>query len=516
MTTDVLLILPFALPLTAAALTVLFRHHREAQRVVTFVALAVVGAAGVGLVRATRDGAAVATDIGAWPRGLSIIYAVDGYAALLLTAMALVAAFALAFAAGRGEDRHPMFLPMANVLLGGVFGSLVTADLFNLFVAYEVMLIASYVLLTLRGGRRQVRAGVIYVAVNLLASTAFLMGTGLLYGVTGTVNLAALHAAVPGDPAATVGAAIVAVAVAVKASLVPLHGWLPRAYVEAGPAVTALFSGLLTKVGVYTLFRLYSVVFAGDPTWRPLLVAIASITMVVGVLGAVGRGDVRGILAFHMVSQVGYLVLPLGLWTTAAVTGGIVYLLQYVFVKGSLFLAAGAVETLTGSGALDRLGGMVRTRPMLATGFMLSALALAGIPPTSGFVGKFLLIRSAFEADAWLLGATAVVVSFFTLLSMIKIWNGVFWGEPTDAVSHERTQGPLGLEVPAATPRPTSLSTLPLVERRRATELIAPSVIMGLGALVLGVTAQWLIALVEPAAAALLDPVAYLEAVRAA
>jgi multicomponent Na+:H+ antiporter subunit D len=309
---------------------------------------------------------------------------------------------------------------------------------------------------------------------------------------------------------------VVAVAVAVKASLVPLHGWLPRAYVEAGPAVTALFSGLLTKVGVYTLFRLYSVVFAGDPDWQPLLIAIAAVTMVVGVLGAVGRGDVRGILAFHMVSQVGYLVLPLGLWTTAAVTGGIVYLLQYIFVKGSLFLAAGAIETLTGTGSLDKLGGMVRTRPMLATGFMLSALALAGIPPTSGFVGKFLLIRSAFEVGAWLLGATAVVASFFTLLSMIKIWNGVFWGEPTEAVAHERTQGPLGLEVPAATPRPTSPATLPLVERRRATELIAPCVVVGVGVVVLGLAAQWLIALVEPAAAALIDPSAYLEAVRAA
>jgi multicomponent Na+:H+ antiporter subunit D len=508
------LVLPFALPLTAAGLTVLWRHHREAQRIVTFATLAVIAALGAALVVATRDGGAIATDIGAWPPGLAIVYAADGFAALLLTTMAIVATVALAFAAARGEDRHPMFLPMANVLLGGVFGSLVTADLFNLFVTYEVMLIASYVLLTLRGGRRQVRAGTIYIVVNLLASTAFLIGTGLLYGVTGTVNLAELHAAVPGDPAAVTAAGIVVVAVAVKAGLVPLHGWLPRAYVEAGPAVTALFSGLLTKVGVYTLFRLYSVVFAGDPTWRPLLLAVAGVTMVVGVLGAVGRGDVRGILAFHMVSQVGYLVLPLGLWTAGAVTAGIVYLLQYIAVKGSLFLAAGAVETLTGTGTLARLGGMVRTRPLLATGFLLSALALAGIPPTSGFVGKYLLIRSAFEADALLLGATAVVVSFFTLLSMVKIWNGVFWGEPTDAVMHERTEGPLGLAVPAAMQRPHDVTTQPRVATRRAAELIAPSLLVGVATVLLGIGAAWLIGLAEPAAEALLAPDAYLEAVR--
>ena len=231
-----LLVLPFALPLLAAALTVLWRHRREAQRVVTFATVGTIVVIGIRLVAVTRDGSAIATDIGDWPRGLSIVYAADGLSSLLLATTSVVAVIALSFAAARGEDRHPMFLPMANVLLAGVFGALLTADLFNLFVAYEVMLVASYVLLTLRGGRRQVRAGVIYVAVNLLASTTFLVGIALLYGVTGTVALADLYAVTTRDPAAAVGAGIVVVAVAVKAGVVPLHGWLPRAYVEAGPA----------------------------------------------------------------------------------------------------------------------------------------------------------------------------------------------------------------------------------------------------------------------------------------
>jgi len=511
-----LLVLPFALPLLAAALSVLWRHHRQAQRTVSYAALLTTIVLGVRLIGATRDGEAVATAIGAWPRGLSIVFAADGFAALLLTTTASVSLLALAFAAARGEDRHPLFLPLADVLLAGVFGALLTADLFNLFVAYEIMLIASYVLLALRGGRRQLRAGVIYVAVNLLASTALLIGIGLLYGVTGTVNLAVLRGVAATDPAATLAAGVVLVAVGVKASLVPMHGWLPRAYVEAGPAVTALFSGLLTKVGVATLVRLTSVLFDGDPTWQPALLAVAAATMVVGVLGAIGRADIRGILAFHMVSQVGYLVLPLGLWTHAALTAGIVYLVQYIAVKGALFLAAGAVETLTGTGALARLGGMIHTRPMLALGFGLPALALAGVPPTSGFVGKLLLIDAAFDAGHLLLGATAVAVSFFTLLSMVKIFNGVFWGETTEHVRHERTEGPLGLAVPAGVARPTSSLLADKVEPRRAAQLIAPSVLVGAAVVVVGLGAAGLIELAGEAADALLDPTRYLEVVSAA
>ncbi|MBS3941615.1 MAG: monovalent cation/H+ antiporter subunit D family protein, partial [Actinobacteria bacterium] len=226
-------------------------------------------------------------------------------------------------------------------------------------------------------------------------------------------------------------------------------------------------------------------------------------------------GDMRGILAYHMVSQVGYLILPLGLWSLAGITAGIVYMLQYVLVKGALFVAVGTVETLTGTGKLKELGGMVRTRPWLAVAFIFPALALAGIPPTSGFVGKYLLIRAAFIDAHWIAGGVAVLVSLFTLLSMVKIWNGVFWGELTDRARREPAAAGLGLRpVPAGGAGDEQPPIPRAPSNRRVKGMIAPAMLVAGAVFVLGIGAQPLIELVEPAAEALLDPAAYLEAVR--
>lgn len=510
-----LLPLPFALPLIVAAIGLLLRQHRTAQRILTAALFTVLLGIAITFVAGTSDGEVFAVVIGAWPVELGIPFAVDGFAALMQLTVVVSAALALVFAVSRGEDRHATFHPMVAVLIGGVLGAMTTADLFNLFVTFEVMLIGSYVLLTLRGGRRQVRAGTIYVTVSLLASTAFLVGIGLLYGTAGSVAFAQLHGVVEQVPESAVGAWIVVAAIAVKASIVPMHTYLPRTYVEASPGVTALFSGLLTKAGVYVLFRLCSILFAGgDPGSRTVWLAVAGVTMVVGVFGAVGRGDMRGILAYHMVSQVGYLILPLGLWTVAGLTAGIVYLMQYVLVKGALFVAVGTVETLTGTGKLKQLGGMVRTRPWLAVAFLFPALALAGIPPTSGFVGKYLLIRAAFLDAQWFAGGVAVFVSLFTLLSMVKIWNGVFWGDLTEWSRNEPNSARVGLRpVPAGGAGDDEPPVRRAASNGRVAGMMAPALLVAAAVLVLGIAAQPLIELVTPAAEGLLDPTAYVETV---
>ena len=482
--------LAFAFPLTAGALGTLLRGRRAAQRLLTVAAALVVLALGVVLLAEVRTGGVVTNDVGAWPDGLAIVLAVDPLAALMLCVTAGATLVALTVAWARGEDDHPLFHPLVASLLAGVVLALVTADLFNLFVAFEVMLIASYVLLALRGGRDQVRAGVVYVGTNLLASALFLLGVGLVYGATGTVNLARLATAVPGDPAALAGLSLLLVAVAAKAGLVPLHGWLPRAYVHAGPAVTVLFSGLLTKVGVYVLYRLTSLILVDVTGLAPWLVAVAAVTMVVGVVGAVGGKDMRGILTFHMVSQVGYLVLPLGLMTVDAVAAGVLYLVQYVAVKAALLAVAAATRSLEGSDRLADLGGLLRTRPALGIAFLLPALALAGLPPTSGFVGKYLLIDAAFAAGSWWGGAVMLVVSLLTLLSMVKILTGAFWGE--------RPERPDPGHVLTAT-------------RRRV--LVGVPLAIGVAAVLLGPAAAPLLELARDVATGLVDPSGYLTAV---
>lgn len=512
---NALLIAPFAGPLLAAALGVLTRSHRSVQRAITAVLMLTLLGSGIGLLVATAGGAAVATRIGGWPSGLAIPFAADGLSAIMIVATTTMTVLSLVFAAASGEDEHPLFHPLVAVLLAGVLGSFLTADLFNLFVTFEVMLIGSYVLLTLRGGPEQVRAGTLYVTVNLLASTLFLLGIALVYGTAGTVNFAELAGITDQVPGAIVGFGVVGVAIGIKAGLVPMHGWLPRTYTTCGPAVTALFSALLTKAGVYVLLRLSSLVLGTDPTWRPLLLAVAVITMVVGVFGAVGRGDMRGILTFHMVSQVGYLVLPLGLWTVAGITGGLVYLVQYVLVKGALLLVAGSVETLTGTGRLADLGGLVRSRPWLMVAFVVPALALAGIPPSSGFVGKLLLLRAAFDGANWITAFAIVGVSLFTLLSMIKIFTGVFWGQPGPAVLRGSHALVRGRAVPAggAGDHAPPATAIP---RWRVAGMVGPALLVAVLTLVIGFAAQPLIDLVEPAARTLIDPTPYLEAVRSA
>jgi multicomponent Na+:H+ antiporter subunit D len=341
-------------------------------------------------------------------------------------------------------------------MTAGVALSFLTGDLFTLFVAFEMMLTASYVLITLGGQRDQVRTGMTYVVIGLVASVMFIIALALVYTATGTVNMADLAVRLP---LLDVGlqralAVLLFLVFGIKAAVFPLFFWLPDSYPTAPSPVTAIFAGLLTKVGVYALIRTQTTVIPDHVRPVTLILVIAGLTMVIGALGAVAQNDLKRILSFHIVSQIGYMVMALGLFTVSGIAAAIFFTVHQVVVKTALFLTGGLVEHLAGSSRLSRVGGMAATAPVVAVLFLLPALSLAGIPPFSGFVAKIGVVEAGVGSAAWAVTAAAVAAAFLTLFSMMKIWVGVFWGPElrTDgAVQPDaRRNGPLLMLVPTA------------------------------------------------------------------
>lgn len=488
-----LLALPVAGPLLVAGVLVAVPRRWLHRGAGIGVHIGVLGL-GAALLARTWDGTVLSLDVGDWPPGVSIEFAADAFSALLVCVTGLLVAVCLAFAAATGDDAHPLFTPLVLAMTAGVYGAYLTADLFNLFVFVEVMLAPSYVLLILAGGRKRLAAGRLYLAISLLGSTIFLVGVALLYGVTGSVNLGALAGAGLASPAVAAAAGVILVAMAIKAGLVPLHGWLPRVYPHATPAVTALFSGLLTKVGVYAIFRIYAVVYDGDDRYQWLILAVALLSMVVGALGAIGERTIRAVLVFGMISHIGFMLVGPALFTPLAMAAAIFYFVHHVLVKAALLMTAGAVEVTYGTGNLDRIGNLVVRAPWVAVAFMVGGLSLAGMPPLSGFVAKLTVIQAAVDDTKYLTAAVAGAVGLLTLIAMIRIWSEAFWGSADVAWADENGgDGALAVKV--------------------RTSLVAPALALTAFSLALGVGAQPLLAAAEAAAAGLIDPADYIAAV---
>ncbi|MBB4929429.1 multicomponent Na+:H+ antiporter subunit D [Lipingzhangella halophila] len=522
-------------PLVAAAVLMVLRRPVWGRRAVLLGTLGAALAYGITLVAATYGGTVLVADIGLWPGGIAIPFAADMFSALMVTATALLTLVCVVFGIVAGEDEQHYFAPFVLALYGGVAGAMLTADLFNLFVCIEVMLLPSYVLISMFGGENRLRAGRIYITYNLLASAVFLFGVAFVYGVLGTVNFAELAGTAKESTAVAVAIGVVLVALAMKSGVVPVHGWLPRTYPETSPTVAAIFSGLHTKVGIYAIYRVYSLVFDGDERFLGFAVLFVCVTMVFGALSAVGERTIRAVLAFNMVSGVGYILLGVALFGPLGLAAGIFYLLHHMVVKTSLFLSAGAVEVRYGTQRLDQLGGLARKEPLLAFAFVGAALSLIGMPPFSGFAGKFALLQASVAEHAYLASFVILAASLLTLLSMNRLWNGVFWGpvqrEPADAVTETDTDtaapGAIvdGASDDGAGGAPASNGAVGVVSRRRAhakaasplthvsPALAAPAVVLTLVSLAIGLGAEGLLTLTQQAAAGLIDTSSYVEAV---
>jgi multicomponent Na+:H+ antiporter subunit D len=471
--------------------------YRAVQRGLTAVGAAALLWAGIALAQTVQSQAIQTLDVGSWEAPYGITLVADLFSAIMIIMVGLmgltVAVYSLA---SMDADREAFgYYPLFNFLLMGVCGAFLTGDIFNLYVWFEVMLIASFVLLVLGGEWPQLQGAIKYVILNLLSSTIFLSAVGVLYGLTGMLNMADIARQFQHNPDIPQGliltlAALFLLSFGVKAALFPLFFWLPDSYHTPPVSVTAIFSALLSKVGVYALVRVFTLFFAPHmDLFQPLLLTIAGLTMVTGVLGAVAQYDFRRLLSFHIISQIGYLLMGLALFSQLALTGLIFFTVHVIAAKSALFLVSGLVYRLRGSYALKDLGGVYRDYPGLAALFMIAALALAGIPPLSGFWAKLTLIRAGLAAEQYAIVAVALAVSLLTLFSMIKIWAEVFWKD-----APERAARPL---------LPTVSWTL----------YLAPIIVLAAVGVIMGLTAEPFLNLAQQAAEQLLNPALYIEAV---
>ncbi len=435
--------LAVVLPFLGAALAFLLIRHSRSQRVVSITTLSITLLIEVFLLINTGAHGTTAVFIGNWAAPFGITMVVDQFSALMLVVSSAVSLAVLIYATGQGmadgDEDGPVsiFHPTYLILVAGVSNAFLAGDLFNLYVGFEILLTASYVLMTLGGTTPRIRAGVTYVVVSVVSSMLFLISIGMIYAATGTINMA--------DLAVKLGALeqgtqmmlhlMLLVAFGIKAAVFPLSFWLPDSYPTAPAPVTAVFAGLLTKVGVYAMVRTETLLFPGDRI-NTLLMIVAMLTMIVGILGALAQSDIKRLLSFTLVSHIGYMVFGLAVSTVIGIGAAVYYVAHHIIVQTSLFLVTGLIERRGGTANMDRLGGLARISPVLAVLFFIPGMNLAGIPPFSGFLGKVGLLQAGVELGtpvAYLLVGAGVFTSLITLLAIARVWNRAFWRRPEDA-----------------------------------------------------------------------------------
>ncbi|MEU3310287.1 Na+/H+ antiporter subunit D [Nocardiopsis sp. NPDC006832] len=440
--------LPVVLPLFAAGVKLAMGIRRPRfQQWLSVISLTLVLLIGATLMVGADMFGPQAVQVGGWETPVGITLVADRLSALLVTVSAAITLAVLIYSigqgmAGKGEVAPlSVYQPTYLILVAGVSNAFLAGDLFNLYVGFEILLTASYVLLTLGGTQSRMRAGAIYVVVSLVSSVLFLIGIALVFGATGTVNMAQLGERLPeiSSDLALVLQVILLVAFGIKAAVFPLAAWLPDSYPTAPAPVTAVFAGLLTKVGVYAIIRTQTLFFPGDPL-NDALMWVALATMLLGILGAVAQTDIKRLLSFTLISHIGYMVFGVALGSQLGMTGAVFYIAHHITVQTTLFLVTGLIERRGGSTSLDHLGGLAKMAPFLAILFFIPAMNLGGIPPLSGFLGKVGLMQAGVEAGtplAYTLVGASVLTSLLTLYVIARVWNYAFWRTPSEGMVAE-------------------------------------------------------------------------------
>ena len=490
-----ILFLPIFISLLGGVLTLSFWRSIRWQKQITLVSATAYLIVAILLMREVMREGYLVLQMGSWAAPFGITLVADVLSATMILLTGIVGLSAALYSMASIPNQHIRFgyFSLLQLLLAGVSGAFLTGDVFNLFVWFEVMLLASFGLLTLGGERNQMEGAIKYVTINLFSSAIFLSAIGLLYGTTGTLNMADLSVKLTGveeQGLVNVLALMFMVSFGIKAGAFPLFFWLPASYHTPLVAVSAVFAGLLTKVGVYALYRFFSVIFIGDVTYtHTIILWLGILTMLTGVLGAAAQFEFRRILSFHIISQIGYMLIAFAIFTPVAIIGGVFYIAHHIIVKTNLFLISGLTYQLAGTHELKAMGGFYKQRPWLALVFLIPALSLAGLPPLSGFFAKFIVIKAGVEAGSWWAVGFGLLVGLLTLFSMIKIWAEVFWKKLPETSPPVDLTGKLSLW------------------------MLAPVIMLATITVAIGLYGEPLYQLAEIAANQLLNPQGYIDAV---
>ncbi|MFQ3183383.1 MAG: multicomponent K+:H+ antiporter subunit D [Alteromonas macleodii] len=432
------MIAPIVLPAMLAPFIVLAaRYHIGIQRVFSLVGVIVLIAISAGLAWVASDGTIILYQLGDWAAPFGIVLVGDMLSTLMVLLTAVLALFVLLYVIGSGwDERGRHFHALFQFQLMGIMGAFLTGDLFNLFVFFEVLLIASYGLMIHAGGNKRLRAGVQYVLFNLLGSTLFLFALGSIYAETGTLNMAdlALRAQMIGADA-TVGIRVASVLLllvfAIKAAVVPLHFWLPSSYAEAPGPVAALFA-IMTKVGAYAIIRVYTMIFppqleatAGlQDVW---LMPAALVSLALGMIGILAAKSLDRLVAFSVIGSMGMVMVAIALMTPEGIASALYYIVHSTLAGAALFLIVDLVKSSRPSLSLTAMAP-VAGPPLTAGLFFAAAIAMAGLPPLSGFVGKLMILEASFDTHfgvwVWIVVLTASLIS---LVGFARAGSIVFW-----------------------------------------------------------------------------------------
>lgn len=485
------IVLPIIIPLLTGISMVFMRNRPRLQRGFGLVSiLLTLVAAGSLLHKVSTEGIQI-LHMGGWAAPFGITLVADMLAVLLVFTTLVAALACLLYAFRSVGPAHEKFFvyPLLFVLICGINGSFLTGDIFNLFVFFEVMLIASYVLLTLGSKKKQLRQSIVYVLINMLSSTLFVVAIAYLYSIVGTLNMAHIServAAAGQDGLLTTVSLLFLIVFGLKSALF-LFFWLPGPYSAPPTAISAIFAALLTKVGVYALLRVFTLIFYHQPQiTHSILMAMGALTMILGSLGAVAHGGIRKILAYNIIISIGFIVFGVGLATASSLTGTMYYLIHDIIAKAWIFILGGAIISIAGTDRLTEIKGLIRYRPMLGWLFFLSVLTLAGVPPLSGFFGKAQILLGGIEQEQYVITAVGLAASLLVLYSLLKVFIQSFWGE---SFLNEGEQHDTGKSA------------------------LIPGTLLAAMAIGLGLGAEWVLTYIEPAVDTMMNPQIYIDAV---